>query len=109
YNPSSSSYLSVSSRACVTLPVGVGYAAQIYATADDGFKSQVTDKFNLGETKCIDVSEVSDGSLVTVHVAPILATAGKEVACDPAFAKAPGKQMSYQASGPLWAPWCSKI
>lgn len=101
--------LSTSSSACVTLPVGVGYAAQIYATADDGFKSPLSDKFNLGETKCIDLSSVSDNSMVTVHVAPMLATGGQEISCDPSFSKKQGQTINFQASGPLWAAWCSKI
>lgn len=99
---------SESSFVCVNLPFGVGYAAKIYATAPN-FQSPTTEKFNLGETRCINVDDVADGDPVTVHVAPIFATSGAEIVCTPNFVKQSGTSKNYQSSGPLWAPWCEEV
>ncbi|HIF9171015.1 TPA: hypothetical protein ACX6PO_003793 [Photobacterium damselae] len=95
------------SLVCVNLPVGVGYAASFYVTSEGGFKSSMSDKFNVGETKCIDVSDVTDGDLLTAHVEPKLAASGKIIDCDPAMKKVTGKAVTYKASGTVWNAWCT--
>ncbi|MUK90875.1 hypothetical protein GNP80_00200 [Aliivibrio fischeri] len=93
---------------CVNLPVGVGYAASFYVTSENGFESKMTEKFNVGETRCIDVSAVMEGDIITTHVEPKLASNGKIIKCDPPVKKVPGKAITYKASGALWNAWCAK-
>ncbi len=66
----------------------------------------MSDKFNVDEAKCIDVSDVTDGDLLTVHVESKLAANDKIIDCDPAMKKVTGKAVTYKASGAVWNAWC---
>lgn len=52
----------------------------------------MSDKFNVGKTKCIDdISDITDGDQLFAHVEPKLAANGKIIHCDPAVKKVTGK------------------
>ncbi|UKA03993.1 hypothetical protein [Photobacterium damselae] len=97
-----------SSFVCVNLPFGVGYVSSnlCYYTK---FQSPTTEKFNLSETRCINVDEVTDDEPVSDHVMPILSSSGLEVVCTPNFAKQSGTSKNYQSRGTIWASWREEV
>lgn len=94
------------SKVCVTLPFGVGYAASFdVETVDGHFKTQNTDRFNVGETKCIDVSPLESGTQYKVTIHPFWGTSRD---CDPVITKENGdSHITFKATGTTLNPHCS--
>jgi hypothetical protein len=94
------------SKVCVNLPFGVGYSASFdVETLDGHFKTQNTSKFNVGETRCIDVTPLETGTDYKVTLHPFW---GKTIDCSPVLTKEQGdSHITFRATGTTLSPHCS--